>query len=455
MKRERKILVAKIGVVMGTIPLLIWAHAAGPDVGASGVPGEGTCARSGCHLGTTANPAGSVSVTFPSGMTYTPGTKQHLVVTISNPTARVWGFQLTARLASATGTMAGSFASTDAFTAVLCLANPTDPNPTFLDFGKAQNCPASKPLAYIEHTLAGSQRNKSGSQTFEFDWNPPATSVGSVAIYVAGNAANGNGNETGDQIYNTSYTLTPGGASGNAPTISSGGVQNGASFQAGIVPNSWITIKGSSLASTTDTWDKAIVNGQLPTTLDNVSVSVGNKPAYIYFVSPTQVNAVAPDVGAGSMQVTVTNGSATSAAMTADSTVLMPAFFLWTGNQVVATRQDGTWAVKNGTFSGTTTIPAKPGEVIVLWGTGFGPTSPAAPVGVPTPAGAYYTATPVTATIGGIPADVYATALSPGYAGLYQVAVTIPASAPNGDLPVVASIGGAQSPSGVTITVQK
>jgi uncharacterized protein (TIGR03437 family) len=141
--------------------------------------------------------------------------------------------------------------------------------------------------------------------------------------------------------------------------------------------------------------------------------------------------------------------------MTADCTVLMPAFFLWPGNQVVSTRQDGTWAVKNGTFSGTTTVPAKPGEVIVLWGTGFGPTNPAAPVGVPTPAGAYYTATPVTATIGGIPADVYATALSPGYAGLYQVAITVPASAPNGDLPVVASIGGAQSPTGVTITVQK
>src|SRR5262245_38643038 len=144
MERKRKIVVAKIGVAMGTIPLLIWAHSSGPDVGATGAPGEQTCARSGCHLGTTANSAGSVSVNFPSGTTYTPGTKQHLVVTIANPTARAWGFQLTARQASATGTAAGSFASTDRFTAVLCLATPTDPVGTFLDFGQTQNCPSSK-----------------------------------------------------------------------------------------------------------------------------------------------------------------------------------------------------------------------------------------------------------------------------------------------------------------------
>jgi hypothetical protein len=46
--------------------------------------------------------------------------KQHLVVTIADPAQRAWGFQLTARLASNTATMAGTFASTDQNTTLMC-----------------------------------------------------------------------------------------------------------------------------------------------------------------------------------------------------------------------------------------------------------------------------------------------------------------------------------------------
>ena len=86
----------------------------------------------------------------------------------------------------------------------------------FLDFGQNQNCPATKPLAYVEHTQNGSSRIQTGSQTYEFDWTPPATAVGNITIYVAGNAANGNGNEQGDHIYTANYTLTPA-AAGQGP----------------------------------------------------------------------------------------------------------------------------------------------------------------------------------------------------------------------------------------------
>ena len=80
----------------------------------------------------------------------------------------------------------------------------------FLDFGQNQNCPAAKPLAYVEHTPNGSSRIQTGSMNYEFDWTPPATAVGNITIYVAGNAANGSGNEQGDHIYTATYTLTPG-----------------------------------------------------------------------------------------------------------------------------------------------------------------------------------------------------------------------------------------------------
>jgi uncharacterized protein (TIGR03437 family) len=101
------------------------------------------------------------------------------------------------------------------------------------------------------------------------------------------------------------------------------------------------------------------------------------------------------------------------------------------------------------------TAPAKPGEVIILWGTGFGPTSPSAPAGLEVPSSTtYYTANTVTVTVGGTAAAVYGAALTPGYAGLYQVAIQIPTSLADGDYPVVATVLGAQSPLTVLITVQ-
>jgi uncharacterized protein (TIGR03437 family) len=125
------------------------------------------------------------------------------------------------------------------------------------------------------------------------------------------------------------------------------------------------------------------------------------------------------------------------------------------GNYAVATTVNYGLAVRNGTFSGATTTPAAPGEVIVLWGTGFGPTNPVAPEGVATPSTtAYNTAGPVTVTVGGVPATVYGAALAAGDAGLYQVAIQIPTSLASGDYPVVAKISSAQSPSTTLITVQ-
>jgi uncharacterized protein (TIGR03437 family) len=244
-------------------------------------------------------------------------------------------------------------------------------------------------------------------------------------------------------------------ASPDTPAIAStGGVLNGASFQPGIAPDSWITISGTNLSSTTDTWNNAIVNGALPTTLDGVSVMVGDQAAYIEYISATQINALAPSVPAGSVPVTVTNASGTSQAVMAQLSAEQPAFFQW-GTYAVATRQDFSLAVKNGTFAGTTTVPAKPGDVIILWGTGFGPTSPSAPAGAETPSTTTYnTATAVSVTVGGKPATVYGAALAPGYAGLYQIAIQIPASLTNGDYAVVATINGAQSPSTTLITVQ-
>ena len=241
-----------------------------------------------------------------------------------------------------------------------------------------------------------------------------------------------------------------------APAISAGGVTNGASFQPGVPANSWVTIKGTNLAPKTDDWSNSIVNGALPTSLDGVSVSMGGKPAYVYFISPGQVNVLAPDVPAGPISVTVTTAGGTSAAFATTATAYGPAFFTWPNNQVVATRQDYSYAVKAGTFAGATTVAAKPGDVLILWATGFGATLPAAPSGQSVPAsGGYPTATAPTVTINNTAATVYGAALAPGSAGLYQIAIQVPTSLGDGDWPIQATIGGLTSPAGTILSVHQ
>jgi uncharacterized protein (TIGR03437 family) len=241
-----------------------------------------------------------------------------------------------------------------------------------------------------------------------------------------------------------------------APAISANGVVNGASFQPGVTANSWVTIKGTNLAAQTDDWSHSIVNGALPTSLDGVSVSMGGKPAYIYFISPGQLNVLAPDVPAGSTTVTVTTAGGTSSTFSTTANAYGPAFFLWPNSQVVATRQDYSYAAKAGTFAGATTVPAKPGDVLILWATGFGPTMPPAPSGVSVPAsGGYSTASAPVVTVNGISATVYGGALAPGSAGLYQIAIQVPNTLADGDWPIQASIGGVQSPAGTILTVHQ
>src|SRR6185437_14862852 len=97
------------------------------------------------------------------------------------------------------------------------------------------------------------------------------------------------------------------------------------------------------------------------------------------------------------------------------------------------------YAVKAGTFPGAATVPAKPGDVLILWATGYGPTMPAAPLGASVPAsGGYPTASAPTVTINDLPATMYGAALAPGSAGLYQIAIQVPTTLADGDWPIQA-----------------
>jgi len=194
----------------------------------------------------------------------------------------------------------------------------------------------------------------------------------------------------------------------------------------------------------------------MPTSLDGTSVMIGGAPAYINYISSEQINVVASDVSPGPVEVIVKNSSGTSAAFTVTAGQYSPAVFVWPGNQAVATHLDFTYAVKAGTFPGVTTTPAKPGETIILYGTGLGPTTPATPVGTLVPGTqTYNTSTLPTVTLNNSLVTVVGAALSPNSAALYQVAIQVPNSIGNGDFPVQVSIGGVTSPPNIILSVQQ
>ena len=85
------------------------------------------------------------------------------------------------------------------------------------------------------------------------------------------------------------------GALAAAPATPSGGIANAASGAAGVASGAWTSIYGSNLAAATRTLASTdIVNNQLPTTLGGVGVQIDGKAAYPYFVSPSQINVLAP-----------------------------------------------------------------------------------------------------------------------------------------------------------------
>jgi len=219
-----------------------------------------------------------------------------------------------------------------------------------------------------------------------------------------------------------------------------------------IAPNTWVEIKGSGLSLTGDSriWQTTdFVGNQLPTQLDGVSATVNGKPAYLYYISPSQVNILTPpDAIPGAVQVVLTNNGAVSASFTAAAQALSPSFFVFDGTHLAAAHLNGSYVGPTSLYAGLTT-PAKPGELVLLFGNGFGPTSAPVVSGSITQGGTLMTFPAI--QIGGITASVqYAGLSAPGE---YQFNVYVPASLADGEQPVTASYGGLTTQTGAVLTV--
>lgn len=233
------------------------------------------------------------------------------------------------------------------------------------------------------------------------------------------------------------------------PGISS--VGNGASFAPGFELSSWVTIEGTNLAVTARGWrPDEIVGGKLPTSLDGVSVTINGAPAFISYISPTQINVQAPSdssiIDGQSVPVTVTSLTGTTRA-TGVARLMAPAMFLIDSQRVAASNLDGSIVAPAGLFPGS--HPARPGDSVEIYLTGLGPTNPPIPAGQLVPAPAPIV-NPISVTVGGKPALVsFAGLVAPG---LYQVNVAVP-DVPDGDNQVSLQVGSVPSQNSGLLTV--
>jgi uncharacterized protein (TIGR03437 family) len=376
-----------------------------------------------------------------------PGTEQTWTIRVTGAQTPVYGFQISARVGS-NNNQAGSFSAPGAGVQILC-GNGT--------LKGAQGCPANFPIEYAEHSAP----NQSG--VFEVRWTPPTSDVGDVRVFVAGNAANGNRtNDAGDRIFLNSFTLNPQ-AAGPAPTIrSEQPVLQAFDFGAGLSPGTWIQIFGSNLAPTTRQWAGSDFDGdRAPTALDGVRVSVNGRPAFISYISPGQVNAQVPDdVGAGAGTVEVENANGRSS-VNVNVSRLTPAL-LTTADFSVGGRQYAamlypdftTFVGRPNLIPGVAFRAARPGDTVILYAVGCGPTNPASPAGQivrelrPL-------ASPFQVRFGNAVAEAQAF-MEPNFIGLCRFNITVPniACDAQGDINVVVTVDGVAASQNLFTTMQ-
>jgi uncharacterized protein (TIGR03437 family) len=176
----------------------------------------------------------------------------------------------------------------------------------------------------------------------------------------------------------------------------------------------------------------------LPATMAAASVQIDGIAAPLVYVSPLQINVQVPwETTPGSAILTVTHAGV-AASQTVSIAAAGPAIFTLYGSQeAVARNQDYSVNSQDN--------PAAAGQAILLFGTGFGVVSPAVATGAAATANPLSWATAnVTATVGGAPADVLFAGLAPGFAGLWQINVALPAGV-SGAVPVIVTVADVQS----------
>jgi uncharacterized protein (TIGR03437 family) len=304
-------------------------------------------------------------------------------------------------------------------------------------------------------------------------FQPPVSyGVGTQAVWVAIGDFNGDGRaDLAVANFNNPGAVSvllgvPGPSVG--PHVSAGGVV-GAGLSTppvkALSPNAIASVFGDTFApvgTVRPVVSADLVNGRLPTVVNNVCVYVNNVPAPIFFLSSNQINFQVPQVPTGGtvgVQVAIfcaTPNEIRSPTETVAAAAATPEFFYFKQsadgkNPIAAVNAiNGNYIGPAGLIPGANFVPAVPGDFLALFFTGGGATNPAFAAGE-LPGMAGQTTGSAGISIGATPlaaSNIQYAGVAPGFAGLYQLNIQIPAATQPGNQPVILTIGGSASPAG-------
>ena len=270
-------------------------------------------------------------------------------------------------------------------------------------------------------------------------------------------------------VSNVTFSITA--TASTTPAILTGGITSAGLSNPSVnvlSPNAIVSIFGKNFAPAGTAVGASLVNGQLPTNLAGVCVEFGTVRAPIFTVFPTQVNVQVPSVLPGNIPVQVitacdTPEAVATAPVSIAAQATAPEFFYFVTNangvNPIAAINSLTGALigASGLIPGATFTPAKPGDYITLFATGFGATDPTFAPGVLPGATGSVTA-PVSIQLGGVTLDPKTEVLYVGvsqFAGLYQVNLRVPDSVADGNQPLIITVGAAASPPHAFVTVKR
>ncbi|MGI8989675.1 MAG: serine hydrolase [Bryobacteraceae bacterium] len=238
------------------------------------------------------------------------------------------------------------------------------------------------------------------------------------------------------------YPQWPSVEPGASPHLGPLGLVNAASFAPGVAPGALVSIQGAGLASQSISAPSV----PLPPVLGNVQVTVNRQNAPLLYISPSQLNFQLPfETPSGVATLVVTVDGRASAPLPFLVNAAAPGIFQFGINRAVVQNADGSLNAANN--------PAAAGATIVAYVTGQGLVDASVSTGAPPVSGTLARPKlPVTATIGGQPAEVLFGGLAPGFVGLMQLNLRLPGMAP-GDYPLAVTIGGKRS-NAPTIAIQ-
>jgi len=210
------------------------------------------------------------------------------------------------------------------------------------------------------------------------------------------------------------------------PSLPAAGIVNGASFQPQLSPGAIGSIFGLRLAGGAKAW----ADFPLPNELEGVRVLIGGGEVPLFYVSNSQINFLIPsNLTTGETSLVVTTPVGSTEPVTVMLLPVSPAIF------VVDDSGEGAVLV-SGSQLPTSQQPASPGGFVEIFCTGLGPVSRD-----------FQTQKDVTVslpqvTVDRVPAEVVFSGLAPGFAGLYQVNVRIPAGVAAGNRALSLSMNG-------------